>query len=217
MVKQPLSQVSLFSDLSDEELSAISARATTKTFPKNAILINEGDDTSSLYFIISGSAKVYSSDEDGNEIVLAVLGPNEYFGELALIDEEPRSASVMTMEAARMILISRTDFLDCLNKHASISLSLLKALSRKLRRQTESTKSLVLLGVYERLVRLLRELAVEQNGQLTVQGVSHKDLAERIYASREMVTMIIKELKIGDYIEADRKRIVIKKTLPAKW
>jgi CRP/FNR family cyclic AMP-dependent transcriptional regulator len=115
------------------------------------------------------------------------------------------------------MIIAREDFIEWLHKHASIAISLLKALTRRLRQQTANTKNLALLGVYERFVKVLLELAKEQDGHLVVEGVSHKDLADRVYASREMITLIIKELKQGGYIEADRKRIAIKKRLPAKW
>ena len=212
-----LVRISLFAELTPPERAALCERSVIQNIPKNTILFSEGDHSDSLYLILSGVVKVYASDEDGKEALLNMLGPDEYFGELAILDEEPRSASVMTLEPCRLLIIKRHDFLECLQRNSAIAISLLQVLSRRLRLQTDNTKNLVLLGVYQRFVKLLYELAQEQNGELAIDGVSHKSLADRVYASREMITLIIKELKAGDYIETDRKRIVIKKRLPAKW
>jgi CRP/FNR family cyclic AMP-dependent transcriptional regulator len=217
MLQQALAKVSLFSDLQESDLDALANRTVIKTFPKNTVLINEGDRTDSLYLILSGSVKVYASDEEGKEILLNLIGPGEYFGELSLIDEEPRSASVMTIESAKMVIISRDDFMECLQNNFAIAISLLKVLTRKLRQQTDSTKSLALMGVYERVAKVLLELAEDKEDQLVVEGLSHKSLADRVFASREMISLILRELKQGGYIEADRKRIVIKRRLPSKW
>lgn len=217
MLQQALAKVSLFADLKEDDLTALASRTVTKTFPKNTVLIHEGDHTDSLYLILTGSVKVYASDEEGKEILLNLIGPGEYFGELSLIDDEPRSASVMTIESAKMVIISKSDFMECIRNNFSIASSMLKVLTRKLRQQTDSTKSLALMGVYERVVKVLSELAEEKDGQLTIEGISHKSLADRVFASREMITLILKELKQGEYIESDRKKIVIKKRLPSKW
>ena len=215
--QQSLAAISLFADLKPDELAILSERAVVKTFPKNAILITEGDRSDTLYMLLSGSVKVYSCDEEGKEVTLNILGPGDYFGELALIDEQPRSASVISLEASRMMLIKRHDFIDCLQRNISIAISLLKVLAGKLRQQTDSTRNLVLMDVYQRFVKRLYELAAEHEGELIIEGISHKQLAEQVYASREMITLILKDLKEGGYIQTDRKRIVIKKRLPAKW
>jgi len=212
-----LAKVSLFEELQEKDLQALAARATVRKFPKNSILINEGDTTASLYLILSGKVKVFASDEEGKEVLLNELKEGEYFGELSLIDEEPRSASVLATEVCQMMIISRDDFVEYLQKNASISLSLLRVLARKLRQQTDNTKNLALMGVYERVVKILMERAEEKDNKLVVEGLSHKALSELVYASREMITLIFKELKNGGYIDVDRKRITIKKRLPLKW
>jgi len=139
MNHETLAKVSLFEELQEKDLQALAARATVRKFPKNSILINEGDATASLYLILSGKVKVFASDEEGREVLLNEIGENEYFGELALIDDEPRSASVMTTEACQIMIISRDDFVEYLQKNTSIALSLLRVLTRKLRQQTDKT------------------------------------------------------------------------------
>lgn len=217
MVQSSLAKIPLFAALDQAELDVLAAHAITRTFPKHVILINEGDRSDSLYLILSGMVKIFSSDEEGNEILIDMPGPGEYFGELALIDEEPRSASVMTLEPSRLLIIARDDFIACLHAHVSIAISLLQALARKLRHQTGTTKSLALKGVYQRVVEALYELAEERDGRQVIENLTHQALADRTYASRAMISVILKELKQGGYISADRKRIVIHRKPPAKW
>lgn len=217
MMQSSLAKISLFATLDRAELDVLEAHAITRTFPKHVILFNEGDRSDSLYLILSGSVKVFASDEEGNEVLIDMLGPGEYFGELALIDAEPRSASVMTLEPSRMLIIARDDFIACLHAHVPLAISLLQVLARKLRHQTGATKSLALKGVYERVVEALYELAEERGDRKVIENLTHQALADKTYASRAMISVILKELKEGGYISTDRKRIVINKKLPAKW
>lgn len=217
LIEQSFARVDLFAELESAELAELASRAAIKSYPKNVIVISEGDETSSLYVILSGRVKVFASDEDGKEVLLNWLGVNEYFGEIALIDGGPRSASVMTVEPTRMAVMARDSLIERIHSNPVLAVGLLKTLGKKLRQQTASTKDLALLGVYQRLVKVLRELGREEGGQLVIEGVSHKHLADRVFASREMVTLVFRELKAGGYIDADRKRIVVKKRLPERW
>jgi len=217
MTKNPLATVSLFAELNESELDALATRAVTRTYPKNTILINEGERSYSLYIILSGSVRVFAGDEDGKEVLLAILGPGESVGEMALIEDAPRSASVMTVERCKMSIISREDFMQCMQNHPSIALHLLKALSRRLRQQNRSTKNLALMGVYERVASVLKEQAVEHDGDLVIEGFTHQRLANMVGASREMVSLVLKALKTEGYIAVQQRRITIKEELPAKW
>lgn len=212
-----LAGVSLFAELTPDERDALACRAVVKTFRKNVVLCHEGDLTNSLNVILSGSARVYASDADGREVMLNLLGAGDYFGELSVIDAAPRSASVVTLETTRLLILARDDFLRCLRQRPGVALYLLRALAAKLRVQTERLKNLALLGVYERLVLALKELAVETDRGPVVDGVSHQQLADRVHASREMISLIFKDLRQGGYIETERKRIVLVKPLPSKW
>jgi len=216
MLNNPLRQVSLFEGLDETALDTLSSKTITRSYPKNAILINEGDLSDSMYLILSGRVKVYAGDEDGHEMLINSLGSGDYFGELALLDEHPRSASVMTLEPSKMMILSRAVFLECLDAHPSMSRSLLRVLARKVRQQTDHTKSIVLSSVYERLVNLLHALGKPRNGKIVLENTTQKYLAERVFASREMVSMIFSELKQGGYISTDRRCITIEKKLPEK-
>jgi CRP/FNR family cyclic AMP-dependent transcriptional regulator len=212
-----LEDVSLFKGLQEPELREINARMVTRFFPKGSIVVNEGDQTDSLYIIISGKVKVFSSDEEGKEVVFSTLGPREYFGEVALIDEEPRSASVMTMESSKLAMISKADFQEYLARHPSIAISLLRTLARRMRVETENIKSLALMDVYGRVAKTLLDLAVERDGKRITDRITHREIANMVGASREMVGRILKDLRQGGYISVEGGRIVINEKLPPRW
>lgn len=213
-----LNEVELFSDLSDEELEEIASRAINKTFPRNTIIVHEGDTSDSFYVIASGRVKVYLSDEEGREIVLNTHGPGDYFGELSLFDKKPRSASVITTEETRLSLISRDEFETAINHNSHIAIKVIRGLVQRLRIATENVKSLALMDVYGRVARLLLQLAVERDGALLVEEkLTQQDIADRVGSSREMISRILKDLKSGGYIEIHDKQIRINDRLPARW
>lgn len=206
-----------FFALEEHELRALSAHATVQAFPKNTVIINEGDRTDSIFIILSGRVRVFLCGGDGREVVLNVHGPGEYFGELAL-DERPRSASVATLEPSKFSIITKADFRRFLSGHPDFAMKLIRRLMRRVRALTETVGNLALLDVYGRVARLLLELATEREGKLVIpQRLTQKDIADRVGASREMVSRIFKELVTGGYITLEQKRIVINKDLPPRW
>ena len=203
--------------LDEHELRALSAHAAIQTFPKNSVVINEGDRSDSIFIIASGRVKVYLHGGDGREMVLNVHGPGEYFGEMVL-DEGPRSASVATLETSKFLIISKADFRRFLSTHPDFAMKLINRLMRRVRALTENVGNLALLDVYGRVARLLLELAAEQGGRLVVaEKLTQKDIADRVGASREMVSRIFKDLVNGGYIALDHKQITICKDLPPRW
>jgi len=203
--------------LSQSELGELSTQGVIKSFPRNAVIVSEGDETDSLYIIISGRVKFYVSDEEGKDVVLGTQGPGEYFGEIAL-DGGPRSASVMALEPSRFAIIPRDKFRGFLRTHPDFAIHLIEKLIRRTRSLTENVKSLALMDVYGRVARLLLELAVEEDGKLVVdEKMTQQDLASRVGASREMISKIFKDLSVGGYITVDHKRIIINKTPPRHW
>jgi CRP/FNR family cyclic AMP-dependent transcriptional regulator len=206
-----------FLGLSEQDIAALSRRAVTRAFPKNTIILNEGDQTDSLYIILSGRVKVFLANEEGKEIVLDTQGPGEYFGEMVL-DEGPRSASVMTLEPCRFQLIPKEDVKALLQSHPDFAMHLVRKLIYRGRVLTEHVKSLALQNVYGRFAKLLNEMAVPQDGKRVLQEkLSQQELANRVGASREMINRIVKDLTTGGYISVDGQRIVIHKPLPANW
>lgn len=213
-----LQNIPLFSVLGTEELDAIERLAVTRKYPKNSVIINEGDHTDSLYVILSGKVKIFLTDNQQREVIVAIQRTGDYFGELALLDEAPRSASVMTMEPCTLLMITRNAFERHLASEPKIAISLLRGLAERLRATTENVKSLALMDVYGRIARTLLQLAKEEEGhQVIDERLTHQDLANMVGASREMVSRIMKDLARGDYIKIEGKRIVIKEKLPPGW
>jgi CRP/FNR family cyclic AMP-dependent transcriptional regulator len=203
--------------LGEAELKTITQRALTRAFPKNTVVVTEGDRTDSLYIVVSGRVKVYVSDEKGKEIVLNEAGPGEYFGEL-MLEEGPRSASVMTLEPTRFLVVPKEDFREFVARSPEFALHLIRKLIRRVRALTNDVKSLALMDVYGRVARMLLDLAVERDGTLVIEDrPTQQEMANRVGASREMVNKILKDLNEGGYIAVERDRITIARTLPAAW
>jgi CRP/FNR family cyclic AMP-dependent transcriptional regulator len=203
--------------LASDEVDALSAHARVQTFPKGAVIINEGDRNDSIFIIATGRVRVFLHGKDGREVILNVHGPGEYFGELVL-DEGPRSASVATLETSKFYIISKVDFRTFLSAHPDFAMKLINRLMHRIRALTEHVRNLALLDVYGRVARLLLELAVDEQGRLVVmEKLTQKDIANRVGASREMVSRVFKELVAGGYIMLENKRIVIMRDLPPRW
>jgi CRP/FNR family cyclic AMP-dependent transcriptional regulator len=212
-----LKNIPVFEGLREEDVRALTDKAVIRNAPKNAIVVNEGDLTDSLYVILSGKVKIYLGDESGKELILDIKGPGQYFGEMVL-DEGPRSASVMTMEPSQFAVISGSDFKNCLLKHPEIALNVITNLIRLARGLNENVKSLAMLDVYGRVARMLLDLAVEQNGHMVIpEKLTQREMANRVGASREMINRILRDLSTGGYIKVESGRITIQKTPPARW
>jgi CRP/FNR family transcriptional regulator, cyclic AMP receptor protein len=212
-----LKSIPLFEGVPDAELRALAERTVTRSYPKQAIIVNEGDESDSLYLILGGRVKVYLADEHGKELILAIKGPGQYFGEMVL-DEQPRSASVMTIEPAQFAILSRGDFRAFLVTHAGVALQLIQNLIRMARGLNQNVRSLAMLDVYGRVARILLELAVERDGKLQIPDkLTQKDIAARVGASREMINRILRDLTAGGYVSLEGGRITINKAPPARW
>ena len=212
-----LENVPLFSGLPKEALTEIEQHGTVKSYKKNVIVINQDDETYSLYVILSGSVKIFVSGEDGREAVLNHQETGDYFGDLALIDKQPRVASVMTMEPSKFMIISRESFLTCLSKNPEIAINLIKPMTRRMRMLAKNVSSLALLDVYGRVARTLLDLSEEQGDVLVTEKLTQQEIADMVGASRAMVSRILKDLKEGGYISIEKKRITIHHKLPSRW
>jgi CRP/FNR family cyclic AMP-dependent transcriptional regulator len=203
--------------LTEAEVQALCARARRLSVPAKTIVVSEGDRSDSVFVIESGQVKVFLHGEDGKEVVLNVMGPGEYFGDLS-VDDGVRSASVATLEPSRLHVVSRDEFRRFLGANPDFALRLIGRLMRRVRVLTGSVRNLALLDVYGRVAHLLTGLAIEQDGRLVVPGkLTQKDVADRVGASREMVSRIFKELVSGGYVTVERRQIAILRPLPARW
>lgn len=206
-----------FLGLQDEELHSLSAHAKLQAFPRHKIVVHEGDRTDSVYVIHSGRVKVFLYGRNGKEIDLNVLGPGEYFGEMVL-DHGPRSASVMTLEPSQFFIIPQPVFRDFVIKHPEFAMRLIKTLIFRTRGLLNNVRSLASLDVYGRVARLLLDLAEEEEGRLVILGkLTKQEIANRVGASREMISRVFKDLSTGGYIELEKGRITIAKSLPGHW
>ncbi len=198
-------------------LDEVAAVATVRTFPKNAIIVSEGDETDSLYVVLSGRARVYVADAGGREVQLNSIGAGEYFGEVTL-DGGPRSASVMALEECRCAVIKRAELDGIVGRNPAFALHLVRKLASRVRALTENVRSLALMDVFGRVARLLLELAEERDGKLVVsEPLTQKDIASRVGCSREMVSRIFSDLAAGGYIGKEAGRMVILRKPPARW
>jgi CRP/FNR family cyclic AMP-dependent transcriptional regulator len=203
------------SEISDPMVRELAARGQVRTFPKNAVIINEGDRGDSLYVILSGKVKVYVSD--GREMILDIYGPGDYVGEMAL-DGRPRSASVMTLEPTSCSVVTRDELRSAISANPDIAMSLIATLIDRARIATDNVKNLALMDVYGRVARLLLSLAKDEGGKLVVpERMTQQDIADRVGASRDMISRIFKDLTIGGYVTIENRTITIHRKPPARW
>jgi len=213
-----LREIPLFSRLDDKALGNLEKAAIRRAYPKNTILISKGDQSDQLFVVLKGKLKVSITDASGKEIIMSLLGAGDYFGEMAMIDGESRSATIVTTQASEVMTISRDDFHRTLMSSPELMFELLKVLARKVRIATDKLESLAFEDVYGRLVKLLIQLAKPHEDVWIVEdSLTHQEIANMIGSSREMVTRILKALTSGGYISIDRKRITIKRKLPATF
>lgn len=208
----------MVSDLFGEQhIEALVVLGVVRSYPKNTILFQEGDASDQIFVLLEGKLKVFLADSDGKEIVVDMLSPRQYFGEMAL-DGESRSASVMTIVASKLAVIQRDDFKAFLAQNSDAAFALIVTLIRRARNLTRTIGNLALLDVYGRVARLLIDNATEESGQLVVtEKMSQHEIAQRIGSSREMVSRILGDLKVGGYITMDGGKMVIKQNLPKHW
>ena len=181
------------------------------------VLIHEGDQGDSLFIVVSGKVKVFSSSVAGKEVVIGFHGPGEYVGEM-VIDGAPRSASVVTVEPTTCAVVSRAQLRDFVLAHPECALHLIEQLIKRLRATTENVKSLAFSDVYGRLARLLLSLAQERDGQLVItEKLTQQDIAENIGASRDMISRVMKDLVGGGYLAIEDRAIRILRNLPPAW
>ncbi len=209
-----LRNVPLFSALPEQQLALLTSVVSRKSFPRGATIIAKDDITESLYVVISGRLKVMMSDEEGREVILAILGPNEFFGEMGLLDDSPRSASVVALEACEMLSLSKRDFKKCLAENFEMAMTVMRGLVKRLREADQKIGSLALMDVYGRVAHLLLEMAETVNGQKVVtRKLAKQDIAKMIGASREMVSRVMKDLQAGGYIEVRPGSIFLHETI----
>lgn len=206
-----LRSMPIFESLSVERLVPIARVAIGRKVARGATVLRAGDRTDFVYFILAGSLRVLVSDEEGREVILSHLGPGEFFGEMGVLDDNPRSATVEAITPCELIVVSKTDFRRCLAENFDVSLYIMRSLVKRLRMADRKIESLALMDVYGRVARLLLEMAEEDGqGRRVVKGkVSRQDIARMVGASREMVSRVMKDLSLQGLIEEGDGRILL--------
>jgi len=213
-----LDKIELFEGLPSDQLTKLAEHMRQRVYPAGAIVVNEGDEAHGMFIVDSGALKVFVTEENGKEVTLSLLGPEDYFGELALLDDAPRSASVITVEKTTLLQISRADFNEVIAAHPACMQIIMRNLVGRIRELTDNVRALALIDVFGRISRVFDSMA-EPEGEMRIirRRMTQQDLANLVGASREMVNRILRELVAGDYIEIHHQYILLKRKLPARW
>lgn len=207
---QILKNVPLFSSFSDLQLSQILSAVQHRSYPRGTFILRAGEETDALYLILSGRVKVLIPDEEGHEVILSIMGPQDFFGEMGLLDDQPRSASVESLESCEMLRLTKAGFTNIIKDNFELAMSIIRNLVRRLRDADRKIESLALIDVYGRVARLLIDMAKETDGKWVVERAPPKqEIARMIGASREMVSRVVKDLQQKGLIRAEKRRIYV--------
>jgi len=207
-----LGTVPLFRQVPESDLRAFAQLVRERHYPKGSLILSQGDPGESLFLIQSGQVKVTVVAEDGREVILSVLGAGSFFGEMALLDDEPRSAHVIAMEETTLLHLRREDFRARLKLAPDLAIALLRELSRRLRRADDTIASLMLLDVNGRVAHLLLELAREEGGEHGVRitrRLTHAAIGQMVGASRETVSRTMRNLVLRSVIAVTRREMTL--------
>ncbi len=208
-------RVPLFSMLTANQAEAVAESVVKRRFRRGEVIVERGQKSNALYILLTGRARVVASDARGREVILAVLQPGDYIGEMSLIDNEPHSATVRAEVQTDVLMLGRSEFARCLPENSSLSYAILRGLVQRLRNADRQIESLALLDVYGRVARALLDMATDDAGQRVIRGkVSRQDLAKHVGASREMVSRVMKDLEERGLVETlETGSVVLKERL----
>jgi CRP/FNR family transcriptional regulator, cyclic AMP receptor protein len=201
-----------------ESLRTLAARGVPRSYRKGTLIIEEGSHGDTLYLLLRGRVKAFSSDARGREVTYGVYGAGDYFGEMSL-DGGPRSASVIAEEACVCAVLTRQTLNAHIAAEPEFAFELIGRVIRRARLATQSARSMALLDVYGRVVQLLESLAVEQadGSRVIEERLTHGEIAARVGCSREMVSRLMKDLEQGGYISTDKRKLHLLRLLPTNW
>lgn len=214
MKEEILGKVPLFAGMDKSELAHLAEVAFPKTFLKGSIILMEKELGSTLSVITKGKVKVAVTSEEGKEVILAVFSEGDFFGDLALLDGKPRSASVVAMEETELLNLGRRDFLFQLENNPKLALGIMRTLATRLRKADRQIESLALLDVSGRVARTLLDLASE-HGEKTPRGLriekrpTHQEIANMAGTSRETVTRVLGDMQKKNLILVEGEDIYL--------
>ena len=213
-IAQHLRNVPIFSDLKDGDLDIIAEKMVSRNYEKSQMILLEESQGETFFIIVSGAVKVTRVSDDGREVILAILGESDFFGEMSLLDGEGRSANIVANENAEVLTLSRSDFLDCLETYPKIAISLLEELAIRLRKSDQHIESLSLSDSEHRIaitiIRFADELGTIKNGQVRIKNLPYQqDIANMAGTSRETVSRTLKILEDKKLLQKDGKDLII--------
>lgn len=196
-------RVPLFSMLTASQADAVAGAVVKSRFKRGEAIVEQGKKSDALSIILTGRARVVTTDARGREVILATMHPGDYVGEMSLIDNEPHSATVRAEIQTDALVLGRLEFARCLPENSSMAYAIMKGLVQRLRHADRKIESLALMDVYGRVARALLEFAVvDAQGDAVIRDkVSRQDLAKMVGASREMVSRVMKDLEERGFIE----------------
>ncbi|GAB4300944.1 MAG: Crp/Fnr family transcriptional regulator [Myxococcota bacterium] len=212
-----LKRVSIFSELNESELRKLEKLLTSRVYSRDRLIVSQEDKGDALFIIAKGKVKVVLYGESGREMILSIFKEGDFFGEMALLDGQPRSANVIAIEDSELLSLNRQQFLDCLRENAELPMAIIHELCARLRRADEIIGNLALLDVYGRVARALLDMA-EKEGERTREGVvikerpTQQNIASMVGTSRETVSRALNEFARRGFCELHGKSIVIKET-----
>ncbi|HSX94817.1 MAG TPA: Crp/Fnr family transcriptional regulator [Hydrogenophaga sp.] len=216
----PLASASTFPSQNTQHIEALAAQGIQRRYRRGALLIQEGETGDTLYIVLQGRLRAYVADASGRELTLGLYGPLEYVGEMSL-DGGPRSANVEAAETSTCSVVTRERLLAYIAEHPEFAFELMARLIRRARLATESARSVALIDVYGRLVKLLNGWALapqdDDGARPLRERLTHQQIAQHLACSREMVSRLLKDLENGGYIAVRERRIWLLKNLPARW
>jgi CRP/FNR family cyclic AMP-dependent transcriptional regulator len=212
--RELLRTVPIFAELTDDDIASLARLTARKRYPKDTVVFFENEEGDTFFMILEGRIKVTILGDDGREIILSVLGPGDFFGEMALLDNEPRSATAIAVEETELLSLQRVDFQSVLTDNRSIVSALIKVLTSRLRRANHQISTLALLDVYGRVARVIVDMAREEgkrlkDGRIAFRRATHQEIANRIGTTRETVTRMLKDLERQGLIHIEGKEIVV--------
>ncbi len=210
-----LRRVSIFADLEEEALASIAGLMSERRFPKESVIVGQEDLGDSLFVVSRGKVKVVLYGRSGREVILSIFKAGDFFGEMSLLDNQPRSANVIALEDSTLLTLERRAFAAHLEQYPQTALQILAEMSRRLRRADSVIGNLALLDVYGRVARFLRELAADEgeqiDGGLVIrQRPTQQEIASMVGTSRETVSRALSEFQRRGFLEMTGRKIVLR-------
>jgi CRP-like cAMP-binding protein len=212
--KELLRSVPIFGELSDRDIDSLARLTSRRRYPRDTVIFFEKEEGDFFFMILEGRVKVTILGDDGREVILSLLGVGDFFGEMALLDEEPRSATAIAVEDTELLSLHRQDFQSVLADNRAIVNGLMKVLTSRLRRANHQISTLALLDVYGRVARVIVDMAREEgrrlrDGRIAFRRATHQEIANRIGTTRETVTRMLKDLERQGLLHAEGKELVV--------